>query len=97
MCFLLAPAAEAADTTDAGGFVARTNALRSVYPDGKFWNHMVLEAQFNGDNLHTAWKAGNRAFAEQFADSVTDTACYTHTHNDGDFRSPNYEQNFDFV
>ena len=78
MCFPLAPAAGAADTTDAGGFVTRTNALRSVYPGGKYWSHMVTEDQFNGDNLHAVWKTGNWAFAEQFADSVTDTACYTH-------------------
>lgn len=71
-------AVKTAKGVDADGFAARINALRSVYPAGSYWNHCVSEDRFNGDNLLAAWNTGDRAFAEQFADSVTGTPCRTH-------------------
>ena len=73
MFFLSISVAEAADTAD--GFTARVDALRSVYLDGHYWNHCVSEDRLNGDRLLAAWKNGDRALAEQFADSVTGTSC----------------------
>lgn len=72
----LFPVAKAAESDD--GLTARINALRSIYPDGWYWNHLVTENRFNGDNLKAVGNAGNRAFGEQFADSVSQTLCYTH-------------------
>ena len=53
------------------GVYAKLNSLRSKYPNGYFWNHLVTANSNNGDAL---FYNGD----ESFADSVTSSPCATH-------------------
>lgn len=68
-----------ADATEPSGIQARLDELKVKYPNDSYWNHLVTsDIHTNGDNLLKIWKNGDRAVAEQFADSVTNVPCYTH-------------------
>ena len=54
-----------------GTLTERINSLKSIFPDGKFWNHYVSKASESGDTLFNSKN-------EAFEDSVTSTPCATH-------------------
>ena len=55
----------------AGGVSNKLSSLRSRYPQGKYWNHLVTAYSNNGDQL-----AARRN--ESYAGTVTSSPCYTH-------------------
>lgn len=79
---ILAPEAEAAwSSTD--GILERIEALKLQFPDGCYWNHLVVNG-LDGDTL-----LANRD--GRYGDSVTNTPCATHS---GRASNQQYDCNF---
>lgn len=57
-----------------GTLSERINALKNIFPDGKFWNHYVSKSSESGDQLKADWN-------ESFQDSITSVPCATHKGN----------------
>lgn len=57
-----------------GTLSERINALKNIFPDGKFWNHYVSKSSESGDQLKADWN-------ESFQDSITSVPCATHKDN----------------
>lgn len=57
-----------------GTLSERINALKNIFPDGKFWNHYVSKSSESGDQLKADWN-------ESFQDSITSVPCATHKSN----------------
>ena len=60
------------------GVVNKLDSLRSEFPEGKFWNHLVTTGNNNGDQLFQKWKDGDWTTAEAFQNNVTSSPCATH-------------------
>lgn len=56
----------------AGGVSSKLNGLKSKFPAGRYWNHMVTAYSNNADVLMANWD-------ESYADSVTASPCATHS------------------
>lgn len=57
-----------------GTLSERINALKNIFPAGKFWNHYVSKSSESRNQLITDWN-------ESFQDSVTSTPCTSHSAN----------------
>ena len=67
---VFAPEAEAANDVDIDGIIAKIEELKEEFPDGTYWNHLVV----NGLDGDTLLATRNSAYAY----SVTNTPCATH-------------------